>query len=534
MFAVVMVRAQAVEDFSRGDRAATLYATRLTFNRHHVPVITVGIMDGQRSITVSSRALRFLPDGEGGPSIDMPGGITTCTATVSRSTPASVKYYVVLDEIPALDLNIFTQRFKKLQARGLKLKQFQVGSVFGFYGHILDNRKILITRDKAFDSIKKAKAEQAKTRPDLRVHAMLVTPPKGRITIKCKGHKIIIKSNAYIYFSSGSRAPVTVKKVEFGRGFSWHSREDRRYTGLMYFAVDRNGKLAVVNAVDAETMLAGLVPSEMPHSAKMEALKAQAVAARNELFTKLGNRHTADPYMLCSDVHCQVYRGLGRENPRTTAAVKETRGLLLFMDKKPVDTVYSSNCGGVNESPNAIWGSQDSGLPGGLLDTKSRKQVDFSTGRGLSEFLASPPGQFYCSAYKRTFRWKVRRTRQEMRVSVMNRVKQDPGMIQDIRVVKRGPSGRALKMVVKGRKQSVVLNGELVIRQAMGGLKSALFIMKKQRSADKLAAITFTGGGFGHGAGMCQVGAMGMAKKGKGFKTILKHYYPGASLLRIY
>jgi len=534
LFLCLAAHAHGVEDFSRTDRTATLYTTRLTFNRSHVPVITVGIMDNQKSITITSKSgLHFLPDGEGGPSITMAAGRTSCRATISHSKPARIKYYVVMDSVPAQDLDLFTRRFKKLQSKGIKLKQIQVGSTFGFYGHILDNRRILIMQDRPFDSLKNARKEQAKTRPDLRVHLMLVNPPKGRITVRCKGYKTVIQSDAYIYFSPVGKT-VIVKQVEFGRGFSWHSREDRRYTGLMYFAVDRHGKLAVVNAVDAETMLDGLVPSEMPHSAPMAALQAQAVAARNELFAKLGNRHFADPYMLCSDVHCQVYRGLGRENRRTTAAVRKTTGLLLFSHKKPVDTVYSSNCGGVNESPNAIWGAHDSDLPGGLLDKQGRRHVDFRDVHKLREFLASPPAHLYCAAYKRTFRWKVYRTIPKLRKSIIKRLGRDPGQIRALKVLKRGLSGRVLKLLVKG-KGAIELDGELVIRQALGGLKSALFVMQAHRT-DKglLTGVTFVGGGFGHGAGMCQVGAMGMAKHGKTFKTILKHYYPGAKLLRIY
>ncbi len=537
LFWVVPAWSQGMEDLSRSDRSALMYATRLTFNRQRVPVITVGIMDGQQSITVLSHdGLRFLPDGDGGPSVDMGrGGLVTCTATVKHGVPAKVEYYVVLDRVPAQDLGMVTRRFRKLQAKGLKLRQFQVGSVFGFYGHVLDNRKVLIVRDRPFKSLGAAQKVQKQTRPDLRVHAVLVKPPKGRIIVRCKGYKAVMVSNAYIYFKSFDHSPVTVKRVEFGKGFSWHSREDRRYTGLMYFAVDRHGKLAVVDAVDAETMLAGLVPSEMPHSAPMAALQAQAVAARNELFAKLGTRHGADPYMLCSDVHCQVYRGLGRENPRTTRAVNSTRGLLLFKGGKLVDTVYSSNCGGVSSSPDAIWGMHGSGLPAGLLDTRDRRQVDFTDTHKLEAFLESPPAGIYCAAHKRTFRWRVERTRQKLRVSIMNRTGKDPGAIQDLRVLKRGRSGRVLKMLVKGRAGQVILDGELTIRQALGGLKSALFLMRKKRGPGGLLdSVTFIGGGFGHGAGMCQVGAMGMARHKISFKGILLHYYPGSELLRIY
>src|SRR6202000_564806 len=106
-------------------------------------------------------------------------------------------------------------------------------------------------------------------------------------------------------------------------------REARRYFGRVYVTVDRSGKLAVVNAVPEDKLLAGLVRAEMLPSAPPEALKAQAIAARNELLAKLGTRHLTDPYRLCSTQHCQVYAGAGHEDARATAAVQATRGLLL-------------------------------------------------------------------------------------------------------------------------------------------------------------------------------------------------------------
>src|SRR6185369_10437389 len=106
-------------------------------------------------------------------------------------------------------------------------------------------------------------------------------------------------------------------------------KELRRYFGRIYVTADRNGKLAVVNAVAEDKLLAGLVPAEMLPSAPAEALKAQAIAARNELLAKVGTRHLTDPYRLCSTQHCQVYAGAGREDPRSTAAVQATRGEVL-------------------------------------------------------------------------------------------------------------------------------------------------------------------------------------------------------------
>src|SRR6185369_14267138 len=127
-------------------------------------------------------------------------------------------------------------------------------------------------------------------------------------------------------------------------------KEVRRYFGRVYVTVDKTGKLAVVNAVAEDKLLAGLVPAEMMASAPPEALKAQAIAARNELLAKVGTRHLTDPYRLCSTQHCQVYAGAGHEDPRATAAVEATRGVLLEREGGGlVDTVYSASCGGHTE-----------------------------------------------------------------------------------------------------------------------------------------------------------------------------------------
>ena len=133
----------------------------------------------------------------------------------------------------------------------------------------------------------------------------------------------------------------------------------RPYWGGIYVTVGAHGQLVVVNEVPADKLLEGLVPAEIFPSAPAAALRAQAVAARGELFRKTGVRHLVDPYLLCARTHCQVYAGAGHEHPRTSAAVAATRGLVLLEeDGRVVDTVYSAVCGGHTEDNDAVWPAQ--------------------------------------------------------------------------------------------------------------------------------------------------------------------------------
>lgn len=523
--------AQDGEDLTRADRAAVIYGARLTFTKKHIPIVTVGIIDGYKTVRFSSNhGFDFYPDGLGGPVISTKDTNIMCQAKILRSRPAQIKYYVVLQEFALNQMDRINKALRDLDSKGIKYKTFQVGTVFGFYGHVMDNRRFLIVRKQGYDRLSDAVRMQKKLRPDLMVHEVLQRPPQGIIRITCDKLNAVISAPEYLFFRP-KKGVTTVYDVEFGKGFSWHGRQTRSYRGMMYFAVSKNGALAMVNSINATDLLAGLVPSEIPTSSPMETLKAQAVAARTELLAKLGTRHFADPYMLCADVHCQVYRGVGRENSKTTKAVRQTRGLLLFDGNKLMDAVYSSNCGGVSESAHAIWG-QGSDRNGGLLDKKVRQKVSFQNEARLRDFLLHPPGGLFCSKgafAKRTFRWRVSRDLDELGRLVYKYTHVRIGSVKDIKILKRGISGRVLKLEVIGTLNSLIIKGELNIRKAFGGLKSALFVIdKKDKNWE------FIGGGFGHGVGMCQVGAIQMGKEHFDFKEILKHYYPDSQVVRIY
>src|SRR5207253_11403234 len=152
--------------------------------------------------------------------------------------------------------------------------------------------------------------------------------------------------------------------------YSFHGYETRTYPGRLFATVDASGSLALVAAVGMERLVKGVVPSEIFARAHLEALKAQAVTARGEVLAKVGARHLGDPYLLCAEQHCQVYRGAGAETAATDAAVDATRGEALFARvpgeplgeggstvSRLVDSVYSAVCGGYTEDNDVVWGT---------------------------------------------------------------------------------------------------------------------------------------------------------------------------------
>ena len=235
----------------------------------------------------------------------------------------------------------------------------------------------------------------------------------------------------------------------------------------------------MVNAVPEDKLLAGLVPAEMSASSPPEALKAQAVAARNELLAKIGTRHLTDPYRLCATQHCQVYAGAGREDARATAAVQATRGELLVRDEGGglVDAVYSASCGGHGENNEHVWGGTPDPSLRGRLDADAALAARLPKFAQISEaelraWLAIGPSADgpWCARPKEAqvnFRWQktLDLAAVEARLAV--------GRLRDLTVVERGVSGRATRLHVKGDGGDKELRGELEIRRALGNLKSA-------------------------------------------------------------
>ncbi len=344
---------------------------------------------------------------------------------------------------------------------------------------------------------------------------------------------------------------IGLSDVAVGAGFHWEGSENRVYRGRVEFFIDRFGKLTAVNVLPIEDYVAGVVPSEMHQGFPLEALKAQAVAARNEIFSKVGTRHLEDNFDLCADVHCQVFSGINRQTANTDRAVKETKGTVMKVAGAVIDANYASVCGGHTENNENVW----SGLPRpylrGIFDGNGRPDLlgnSLADENTLLRWVTTRPG-VYCNTLqgeipaameytKKYFRWEINYPRQELQDLIRKRSGEDFGDLQDLVPLERGASGRLMRLRVIGSKKIFEISRELTIRQALADktLWSACIAIQKSGLDRNRLPVSFKilGAGWGHGVGMCQTGAAMMALRGQSFLQILQHYYTGAKLDKEY
>ena len=534
------LRAHAEQgELTTSDRAAVLYSTQFTFDAAGVPVINVAVAQELDEVGLrTAEGLRIEPAGPGGPEIDTRPG-ATWTARVEGGRPASVRYWVVLDRLPAGDLALLRDTRQRWSDAGVGVKAFEVGSVFSFHGQVMDSRAVLFALDDAYSDYEEAQraVDEASERHDRDcfIHAKLDARPSGTIVLRNERDDVTVRNPDVIWLAPRD-AGDTLQVLASGRGGA-----DRGYRGRLYLAVDRHGKLSVVNSVDGETMLRGIVPAEIYPTAAMDALKAQSVVARGELLAKIGTRHLADPFLLCAEVHCQAYHGTQKEHARTDRAVRETRGEMLFAGDRLVDSVYSASCGGHTEHNEHVWPSPAHPNLRGTFDGPAPPPTFVETDQPMSEEVArrwlTEPVDAWCARSTKgrsSFRW-AKDVRADELSQLVARRHPEVGAVTDLRVLLRGVSGRARALEVRGAGATVTVERELPIRRLLGGLKSGAFVVDVERdAAGRPTRFRFRGGGFGHGVGLCQVGSIGMAEAGRSYDRILSHYCAGARPRRVY
>ncbi len=326
-------------------------------------------------------------------------------------------------------------------------------------------------------------------------------------------------------------ATILIKKVMSGAGMTWASVDDKEYRGSLEIVHDKKSNtLLPINLVNIEEYLMGVMSSEMPSEFPMNALRAQAVLARTYALKHLG-KHKAHGYDLCDTQNCQVYGGVGAESETGNAAVESTMGQVLLYHKKPIEGVFSANCGGFTQSAKeAGWYATPY-----LNPVSDYKDFNFDT---LQPYQFKDLLQHPHDAYSRynkhvspaAFRWT--RVVEEKDLRDIIRRKKDIGQITAIVPQKRGRSGYVSEVLVKGTKGNVTLSKENVIRNNLspGMLRSSYFIVMPNYEGRKLKNFVFYGGGWGHGVGFCQTGSAGRAEAGQDYTTILQHYFPNTDL----
>lgn len=277
----------------------------------------------------------------------------------------------------------------------------------------------------------------------------------------------------------------------------------RPYRGDIVLVRSAEGTLSAVNVLDVESYLKGVLVREISHKWPIDAIKAQAVAARTyALYQKeiCGNR----PYDLVADTSSQVYGGFASENNKTNRAVNFTFGEVLLYQGKVFPAYFHATCGGSTENAAELWKVKIEPLAGGRL-------CSFCT--------ASP--HYYWSA---TFDFKAIRKKLGLFYTLQ-------GELRNILVEERNASGRVRSLRIKDDKGDSVVISTKDFRQVMGPdvVRSTNFII-----AVEGRKVVFSGKGWGHGAGLCQWGAFGMSRKGYSYKEILTFYYPGSRIAKIY
>jgi stage II sporulation protein D len=522
------------------DALEFLYAHRINFAAEGAPLVTIRLMEGQdRLELVGEAALAVTVRGGGAKKIGVPAG-TTLSLRLGASQPAQLRYHAQVDDLASRDKDGLAKARALWAGRGFPVELRTIGTVYGIAGRVLDNRRSLVLIGPAQDQVgAQALADEIRRKfgTAATLHEDMVARPHGVIQVADGSGGVVAVSQDLVIIEPQGGGATLVKRVEYGVGYSFHGFEDRRYRGRLYATLDKNAKLALIEALPLEELLRGLVPKEIFANAPLEALKAQAVTARGEVLAKIGARHLADPYLLCAEQHCQVYGGLGGERPTTDRAVAETRGEALFSKAGLlVDSVYSAVCGGHTEDNETVWGGPPDPSLRGVSDLADGdpREPGRTEARVRRWIAADPPG--YCKlsgmAAPGKYRWVKRFTADEIDAAFAS---MGVGHVLALHPLERGPSGRAAALRIVGDEGEAELRGELVIRRRLGNLNSSAFVVDVEAGADgKPQAFVFRGAGWGHGVGMCQTGAIGRAQRGENYRDILRHYFGGAEITRIY
>lgn len=310
----------------------------------------------------------------------------------------------------------------------------------------------------------------------------------------------------------------------------------RKYGGRLTLQPNSYGNYTLVNTVDIETYLRGVVPHEIGSQAPPAAAEAQTIIARTYALRNT-RRFEADNYQLCATVHCQVYYGL-ETSPPSDRAIAATKGLVLTYNNELVDALYSSTSGGVTSYFTDVWNGDDRPYLKPVLDSPQALwdlgQRSLDSEENFRKFLTLQKG--FNETGRSLFRWQRRSTMEELTKDLQRYLERtrrplaDFKVIEKMEITERSTSGRILKLDVT-TDQGVVTLEKNEVRSAFTPPRSTLFYLEPfYNQSNQLLGYNFIGGGFGHGVGLSQFGSYNLAKLGWNASKILEFYYPGTKV----
>lgn len=376
-------------------------------------------------------------------------------------------------------------------------------------------------------------------------------------------------------------ASFSLYDVTIGINFHWERQETQIFQGILKLVVEEE-KITAINILPVEDYLISVISSEMKATSSLEFLKAHAVVSRSWLYAQIRKRQSLTKkehggffsliksdteyvrwydredhtiFDVCADDHCQRYQGITKAtNESVVEAVHATSNEILAYDGEICDARFSKCCGGVTEQFEYCWEDKhmpylsaqrdvDGGHKGVLPDLSDEQEAE--------KWIRTSPPSFCKTRNKRIlgqilnhydqettdfYRWQVTYTQTELAQLIQSRLKADYGDILDLVPVQRGRSGRITRLQIVGSKKVMYIGKELEIRRCLSDthLFSSAFVVDKKDVKDGVPqTFVLTGAGWGHGVGLCQIGAAVMGEKGYKYDEILLHYYQGASIRKV-
>lgn len=371
----------------------------------------------------------------------------------------------------------------------------------------------------------------------------------------------------------------TLHNVTIGISYHWERQEEQTFTGKLKLITDGENVIAI-NILPVEDYLVSVISSEMSATSSLEFLKSHAVISRSWLLAQIENRDRKNVHKslqqnfitdenciirwydredhklfdVCADDHCQRYQGITKaSNPSVAKAVKETEGMVLMYGDEICDARFSKCCGGVSETFDTCWEDKDYPYLQPVIDNSENNDIpDLSIEENAEKWIRTTPAAF-CNTHDEKvlkqilnnydqettdfYRWKVKYSQKEISELIHKKTGIEFGDIKDLIPMQRGKSGRISRLKIVGTLRTVTIGKELEIRRALSEshLFSSAFVIDKTEVAGSVPSeFTITGAGWGHGVGLCQIGAAMMGEKGYSYDKILLHYYRNAEIKKVY
>lgn len=407
-------------------------------------------------------------------------------------------------------------------------------------------------------------------------------PSAGKQTVSFSENGVLWNGKTYKqleFLPQSDEASFSLYDVTIGVNFHWERKETQTFLGKLKFIVNGNSVCAV-NELPVERYLESVISSEMSATSSLELLKAHAVISRSWLLVQMQNRRKGETtahvaaseiqgngelirwydredhtlFDVCADDHCQRYQGITKETSAHVAeAIRQTAGQVLTDEDEICDARFSKCCGGETEEFQYCWENLRKPYLVALRDAPQQESLDLMVEANADRWIRSSPESFcntrdakvlsqvlnnYDQETSDFYRWRVEYTQQQVQQLLTEKLGIDFGAVVDLIPVERGTSGRLSKLRIVGEKLTLVIGKELEIRRALSKshLYSSAFVVdtfdRNEQGIPKRFALI--GAGWGHGVGLCQIGAAVMGERGYSYKEILLHYYPGAIIKQIY